>query len=110
MGLSTLSLGRGHIERRVDEPALGKLLQRDWLLESEAFVAADPFFHATGARIAALRDSVARLPYQMTGFPAAHRESDSAFAPDVRNYLLGLSVCGCATTMPFGPAPLRSKQ
>src|SRR5256885_14537940 len=73
MGLSTLSLGRGHIESRATEPSLGKLLQPAWLLESEAFVAADPFFHASRARIATLRDGVARLPYRMTGFPVVRR-------------------------------------
>ena len=90
MGLSTLPLARGQWDRKVVQRLLGPSTYRDWLLESEALVASDPFFAAPRSRIEALRDSVARGPFRMTPYPSVLAGPDSMFAPEVRNYLLGL--------------------
>jgi DNA-binding SARP family transcriptional activator/tetratricopeptide (TPR) repeat protein len=74
-----------------DEPAarlLGRAVDRDWLLETHALIAADPFFPVTRSRVAALRDSVAaRRSYPML-FTVGSSAGDAA--PEMRTYLLGL--------------------
>ena len=73
------------------EPAarlLGRAVDRDWLLESQALVAADPFFPVARSPVVVLRDSIAaRRPYPVQ---AGVRGADLDAGGDMRAYLLGL--------------------
>lgn len=87
--LTTLGLGRGRWDRNEVADLLGPAVDPDWLLESEALVAADPVFPASPARIAALRDSVAarrNYPVLSPSIPV----QPLPVGRDVQRFLLGL--------------------
>jgi len=87
--LSDLALARGRFGRAAAAEVVGSGIDPDWLAETAALVAADPFFPLPRAEVTAQRDSVAtRRPYAMqtsiTRVPAVDLGST------IRAYLLGL--------------------
>jgi tetratricopeptide (TPR) repeat protein len=74
------------------EPAarlLGGAADRDWLLETEALLASDPFFPVPLARVASLRDSIAaRRPYHALN--GVTQPTGLDLGSQMRTYLLGL--------------------
>ena len=74
------------------EPAarlLGSAADRDWILETEALLASDPFFAVPPARVASLRDSIgARRPYRALVVVTQPMRLD--LGSEMRTYLLGL--------------------
>ena len=65
---------------------VGSEVDGDWLLESEALVASDPFFPMARSRVTALRDSVlARRPY-----PDLPKLPGIDLGPLMQSYLVGL--------------------
>jgi DNA-binding SARP family transcriptional activator/TolB-like protein len=86
--VTDLSLAGGRWRDEPQTRLVARNVDRDWLLEAEALLAADPLFPVARSRVTALRDSVAvRHPYPMLPAFAAGRLDAGA---EMRTYLLGL--------------------
>ncbi len=87
--LTTVPLANGQWSRQDVESLLGKDVDRPWLRESEALLAATPLAGIPRQRIAALRDSITRRsPYPIGGYTGL--PPDSAGAPDYEAWLRGV--------------------
>lgn len=87
--LSDAVLAQGTLASAPVLALLGSVADRDWLLETQALLAAEPLFSAPHERVAALRDSVARR----RDYPVLSHfviDSSASLATEMRWYLLGL--------------------
>lgn len=90
--LTDLALARGQLSARAPAALSGALFDRDWSLESQAFVAANPWFKLPRAMISAIRDSISAR-HSPPALVQTHESASAAYAAVMQKYLLGaLSV------------------
>jgi DNA-binding SARP family transcriptional activator/TolB-like protein len=87
--LSDVAVGTGRWGRAAAARILGSVVDQDWVTESAALVAADPFFPIGRPEVAALRDTIAaRRAYPM--MTVVSRNPDVDLGGAMQAYLMGL--------------------